>query len=144
MLQGLWRLKAQVRRYIDAKRSLKSCFLMKNPKMLSFKKIRFHTFMIIEFFLNKKSNTKCLFEFIKRKLSNFPQTISRCISIEFSFPSRIHQNWFTKWFFHCKSGVFSIDLKIRQLCENQNFLPGGFDCKSNRWYFQKIFQRNYT
>ena len=32
MLQGLWRLKAQVKTYIDAKRSLKTCFSKKNPK----------------------------------------------------------------------------------------------------------------
>ena len=62
MLQGVWRLKAQVRRYIDAKRSLKTCFSKKSQKKFFCKKSRHcnhnnRTLFIIMY--RWKFNTKC-------------------------------------------------------------------------------------
>ena len=124
--------------------------------MLSFKKIRSHTFMIIEFCGTK---SRILSVFLHSAKENCPISHERFLlainsilnSVENSskliyyvdFPlqikffsihlkirqqSRENSKCFVKWFFisHCKSGVFSVDLRIRQLRENQKFFTNCF------------------
>ena len=130
--------------------------------MLSFKKIRSHTFMIIEFcgtksrilsvFLHSpKENCSISHERFLLAINSILNSVENSSKLIYyvDFPlqikffsihlkirqSRENSKYFTKWFFlfHCKSGVFSVDLRIRQLRENQKFCTNCFfHCKSNR------------